>query len=321
MSSAEIRTDAPRHGRAVERRAEEQVLCAILHASSPFGVYALVSSVIVWMVQRKQSRFVAVQALQAFLFQVVAHLPLLILFSVLFAMVSGLMAQAGIIQPYFLFPVDPVTWVFSWLPFFMLAWACPLGGVWAALQLLRGRTYRYPLLGRWAVRWTTRQTLAVQPIPLRTERSADTTNAEAFLAGIAHLSVLVGFGSVLGPVLWASRRNPSRFITEQVFQAALFQLLTAGLSMGVFVIGWGLQTGLFLSGWFGFGQGNLPPIILQNVGPQLFFLLELCWLPLVIGLQLITWVLAMIGAVSAFRGRAFRYPLIGAWLVRYLNHQ
>jgi|GEM_PF-5144722 len=275
----------------IEGQAAERVLCAILHATSPFGLYALISSTLVYMVQRKQSRFVAVQALQAMLFQLFVTIAHVILFSFLFA-----------------------GWLDNFL-FAVLILLYPLVGVWAALWLLGKRNFSYPFLGWWAVNWMESEVMTVQPLPRPTERPDDSANAEAFLAGIAHLSVLAGFGSILGPVLWASRRNPSRFFTEQIFQAAIFELVTRGLNLVVFVAG-GIFTYVFLiAAW----NMNHLPVVVPQEGWQAARLLIAGWVIFLVGFGLITGLITIFAAVSAFRGRALRYPLIGRWLVRYLN--
>jgi hypothetical protein len=48
-----------RVARSLRQRAEEQVVSAILHASSPYFFFAIAASSVVWTQQRARSRFLA----------------------------------------------------------------------------------------------------------------------------------------------------------------------------------------------------------------------------------------------------------------------
>ena len=129
-----------------------------------------------------------------------------------------------------------------------------------------------------------------------------------------HLSLLGGLGPILTPILWAIAVHRSHFLTDQMLQAAFFQLAIAGImlflvsSFGAIVI--------FLR-WF----GDLLPVgvtesITRFLDSPLFFL---CWVGVLGLLMLIAISLAVNAAIRAFRGCKFRYPIVGSWLARYLD--
>lgn len=268
--------------RSQQRRAEEQVVAAVLHASSLLGFIAIIASAAVWSNQRIRSRFLAIQARQAMLFQIVTAIGLLITF-ILFmagfytALFSGLIARTGVSEPELTSALILAAVVGgTTLVFFLIL--LPLTGVWAAIRILRGHNFRYPLLGRLVVNWynqkyDTSMTALSPSIP-----SFNTSEPDTTVAGIAHLGILAGFGPVVAAVLWATTPQHSLKLTFNLMQAALFQMC--------------LMAVIFI----GFCAFPASAILILPLG-----------------------LLSIVAAIRAFAGREVRYPVLGNWLARYLR--
>lgn len=319
--SATWPTIAPsRIAQSLRRRAEEQVVCAILHASSLYGLFALAASSIVWATQRTRSRFMAFQSLQALIFQLFIFLALLVLFALLmagffFAASSGLIARTGVTEPELTaFLIDAAILGFGCIHFFQ--WIFPLWGIWAAVKTLRGRNFRYPILGSLAAHWLVRRPVVIESVPANRESNGESLTGESTLAGLGHLSILGGLSPILVPILWATAKQRSQFLTYHLLQAALFQLLTMGIILTWLFVMLGLP---LLFGWVG---GLLPTAIFTAVTEITASPVFSSGCPGIMGiLVLITGILALVAAIRAFKGKEFHYPVVGSWLANYLNRE
>ncbi len=129
------------------------------------------------------------------------------------------------------------------------------------------------------------------------------SNDEKMLAGFSHLMiVLVVFGWIgiaVALVIWSVKKDRSGFIKQSVKQAIAYQV-TALIILQVLNLLGGHRVVLSLT----HEAGNLG---LQAVG--------LLWALAASGLL----VCGVIGAVVAFRGKRFRYPVIGGFIDNILN--
>ncbi len=266
-----------------QRRAEEQVVAAVLHASSILGFFAIIASASVWFNQRSRSRFLAIQSRQALLFQIITAVGLLITFALFMAgfyvaVFGGLIARTGVSEPE-LTSALIVAAVLGAIAIVFFLIILPLTGVWAAIRILRGHNFQYPILGRLVVNWYNQKYGAGEvSAPYRYATVSHTKGNDTALAGAAHLSILAGFGPIVAAVQWATTPNRSIHLTFNLMQAALFQLCM----MGVLYIG--------------FCAFRVFGILVLAIG-----------------------ILPVIAAIRAFSGKEFRYPLLGNWLARYLG--
>jgi uncharacterized Tic20 family protein len=190
----------------------------------------------------------------------------------------------------------------------------PLWGVWAAVQVLRGRNFRYPILGKLATQWMAIQAAATGAVPAGQPGSREASTNKSTLAGLVHLSLLGGFGPILSPILWATARQRSEFLTSHLLQAALFQLLAVGVILALLFGVLGLPLAFIVLIIF------LPPGIFEPFRR----VLPVPGFPTVcmgmIGLWLLVAdILALTGAIRAFKGNEFHYPIVGGWLACYLE--
>jgi uncharacterized Tic20 family protein len=307
-----------RVGRSLRQRAEEQVVSAILHASSPYVFLAIAASSVVWTQQRARSRFLAFQSLQALLFQLFTFLVILLVFALfaagfLFAAFTGLIARTSVTEPELTaFLINSALLGFGVIHFFMFVF--PLWGVWAAVQVLRGRNFRYPIIGRLATQWMARQIATTGASPARQTGGMEASMNESTLAGLVHLSLLGGFGPILSPILWATARRRSGFLTSHLLQVALVQLLAVGVILAMLFGVLGLPLVFIVLSTF-LPRGIFEPFSRVLPGPGFP---TICMG--MIGLWLLgAGILALAGAIRAFKGKEFHYPMLGGWLARYLE--
>jgi uncharacterized Tic20 family protein len=128
------------------------------------------------------------------------------------------------------------------------------------------------------------------------------SNSDTVLAGVSHLSIF--FAPVILPlIVWLATRNSAPYASRQGKQAFFFHLAFFVVQI-VLIFGW----------IFGF------PLLLLSLGPNVtptaeapFFLSFFgIWL-VYLAVWLIEVIFSIIGAVQAFQGKPFHYPLLG-WL-------
>jgi uncharacterized Tic20 family protein len=282
------------------------------------GLFAPVSSILVFATRRRDSQFLAVQALQAVLFQVTS-LALLgatfLLFGIGFyyAAFSGMIAETGVTNPELTDRLILAGIIGGGLILFF-QWVLPLVGVFAAVRVLAGANFKYPLLGRLASRWGVAHGQLAVPMRGSGAQDGAGSTSDALLAPIAHLLAVIGLAALVNPVIWSFARGAQPRVRFSLLQAAMFDLVVSGLLGFVFFGGFILTVALGVMSQFldptgmGYMQG---PRFDQYFGIALFGLLGLIFL--------VGRLLAVIAAIGEFRGRRFRYPLIGAMAERYLT--
>ncbi|MFT3894155.1 MAG: DUF4870 domain-containing protein [Anaerolineales bacterium] len=294
------------------------MLAAILHMSSAWGFFALISSGIVWAVSRTRSRFLLVQALQAFLFQLSALLGFGVMFLLFmagfyFAAFSGLIARTGVTEPELTRNLI-IAAIIGFTAIFFFRFVFPLAGIWAGIQILRGKSYLYPALGNAVVRYTSRQPFVVQA-----ESSGDKVSNEEndrVIAALGHGAMFAGFSLFLSPILWVTAKKHSPFLTHNLFQASLFQMAVTLVAALFYFIIWGGGALLGMLQFFG---------ILQPTSSAVASAWEwLNYLPFGVGIMIVLCLAAsavcvVIAVVQSFRGKEFTYPLVGKWLLHYMN--
>lgn len=310
---------AARIARSRRQQAEKRVVCAVLHASSIYGLLALVTSAVVWTTQRSLSRSVAFQALQAMLFQGVT---LIMTWSTFFLFMMGFVwtiygrasVSPGINEPG---PTNLTAGALLMMGlgcFWFFQWILPLWGVWAAVRTLRGHSFRYPLVGRLASKWASHQPAVIESWSTHEEANAAPFANEQALAGLVHLSVLIGWSPILAPILWATAKPRSRFLVSHLLQAAIVQLIVTG-SVFTLVFFNGVLT--LLAGLLGrfLPAQTLSTAVREAVNGPAF-----CGLVGILGLIGLTMIVsALVASIQAFKGKEFRYPIVGSRLVKYLD--
>jgi uncharacterized Tic20 family protein len=123
---------------------------------------------------------------------------------------------------------------------------------------------------------------------------------ETLLAGISHLSVF--FAPVILPlIVWLTTRQSSPYASQQAKQAFVFHLFFSAIAL---VAGIGVYAA-FISSIFSFS-----PDLSSNVPALPFAGFFVVWGGLGL-LSLVNIVYSIVGAVHAFQGKPFHYPLLG----------
>jgi hypothetical protein len=139
---------------------EARLLAALAHGSIVIQGLGILIGVVVYVTQREKSRYAALQALQAAVYQFVCMIVIVGLWMVwgIFYAVSWipLISQAQTMPDA---PPPPLFWagLGSMVIPFVIMIVVGLYGLWAAIRVWQGRDFRYILIGRWLERsglWT-----------------------------------------------------------------------------------------------------------------------------------------------------------------------
>lgn len=143
---------------------EEQYVAALCHLSLLVPLMGLSVPLVVWLTLRKESAFLRFQALQALTYQAVGMLAqflfsglqaaipfVFFLFIIVLAVISSAVQSSAIVGVGLV-----ITFILLWGGMLLFLILQGIGGLiylvlgfWGALQLIRGRAFRYPLLGKW----------------------------------------------------------------------------------------------------------------------------------------------------------------------------
>jgi len=299
-------------------RKEHQFVAALLHAIGPMGLFAPVSSILVYTTRRHESRFLAVQALQAGLFQVTSLALLgatflLFMIGFYYSAFSGMIAQTGVTNPELTNRLILAGIVGGGLIFFF-QWLFPLVGLYAAVRVLLGANFKYPLIGRLAARWGAPDHQSALPKVGSASRHDASVTSDALLSPIAHILVVFGLAAVVNPVIWSFAGGAQPRVRFSLLQAAMFDLVVQGLLAFVF---FGVFILTVLLGLFGQSIDPQGMRFLPIAGIDQYF--DIAFFGLLAAIFIIARLLAVIAAISEFRGKRFRYPIIGPMLERYLT--
>ena len=131
---------------------DEKLMGALPH------LFGLLVAVVVWMLQKDKSRFVKFQALQALAFDVIVMIAMGLVFSCLFGvMFLGMFGSIFMTAKTASSPdaMGPLFFLPFMLPFTTFACIFPFSflllvlRIIAAVSILNGRNYHYPILGNW----------------------------------------------------------------------------------------------------------------------------------------------------------------------------
>jgi uncharacterized Tic20 family protein len=121
-------------------------------------VFGPLAAIIVWAIQKDKSRFVKFQALQALAFDVIVAVIMgaffFCIFGVVFLGMSGSMfavmnnpSSVNEVTPFFFLPFMFPFMIFGCI--FPFSFALMVVRIIAAISILNGRNYHYPVIGKW----------------------------------------------------------------------------------------------------------------------------------------------------------------------------
>ena len=150
----------------VNEKHEEDWVAGICHSSAIVMIWGMILPLAVWLTQKERSARLRFQALQAFLFQLVALLIYIFAFIFLFGMIVLILVVAGSMNSPTGISSDTVLILFIAV-FLLMLFLCVLllalptyhlFALIAWLRVTKGREYRYPLLGKVIEKWLGRKT-------------------------------------------------------------------------------------------------------------------------------------------------------------------
>ncbi len=120
---------------------------------------------------------------------------------------------------------------------------------------------------------------------------------------LSHLSILIPNVGVLAPVIiWLTNKEKSRFVRFNALQAIFFQLIFLALMMVFMFVGIILVLVAIAIPWT-----NLS----SNAEPGILFLLSMIFMFMYFPLWLIFSIYAVVASLKSFKGKIFRYAIIG----------
>lgn len=137
--------------------------------------------------------------------------------------------------------------------------------------------------------------------------STNPSTEERLMAFLAHAAVVVfGAGILVGVFIWLTQKEKAAYASNQGLQAAVFQTIGMIVTMALWVV-WGIFYALT---WIPFVQN---PELLDGPPPPIFWIGMISMVvPLLV---MLVWSLyGLWGALQSFRGRDFRYAMIGKLL-------
>jgi uncharacterized Tic20 family protein len=141
------------------------------------------------------------------------------------------------------------------------------------------------------------------------------TEDERVLAALSHASIVANIVNLAGMIatalIWTMQRERSRFVRAHALQSLIYQ--GAVLLISVFMLlAWGLCMVLSLLPVF------LKPELYQVSSPPRSFWFALFGLSVPIGFGILATIYGLYGAYQVYRGRPFRYPIVGRLVRREL---
>ena len=151
-----------------------------------------------------------------------------------------------------------------------------------------------------------------------TEQPLAPTSDESIMAAISHF-----FGFLVALIVWVTQKDKSRFVRFQAIQALAFDLLVSVITF--------LLVGCLMALTFGamtVGMSGMAFTVNQNepsTGLVSLFITLMTAVPflipcIVFPLTGIVFVARLIASIQTFQGQDFRYPWLGKWVERYLEH-
>ncbi len=293
---------------------EEKVLAALAHGSVLFAWFGPIVPTILWITQRKKSKYVRFHALQAMGYQALAFwgwiLGVIAVFIGMFGVIffAALVLDTNQIEST---AFQVFLQFFMMLSIFGLWGLFFLGGLAGAVFCMMGRQFRYPILGPW----------------LKAKLFGDQVTDEEFeqwedawVGGICHLTAVQQMFGIMTPlIVWFTQKERSVKLRLQALQAAFYQLVamiayvlaSAGSLVFFFVL---MASVVIVAG----GREGSNESVYNIAGGVLLllvlgmFLVEL----LAFFLTPLYYLLAGVGAIRTMRGHEFRYPILGRVLAR-----
>ena len=284
---------------------EERVWAVLSHLSAlAFGMGILLP-VIGWSEQRRKSKYIAFQCLQALGYQslgytvwILSYLLAMIILIIIFAIAIATMEQnrsgretaAGIWAAIFIGSVIGLFGVYLLLP------------VVATIACALGKDFRYPLMGNRLAKY-----LGYNTTDDSTTLSEE--HEDRWVAAMGHFSVIIPLWGILAPITaWILQGKRSLFLKFQSIQTTVYQAL-----VNIIYIGAGL---VYLFGALVFtlmtgGGGDLSQSSPTGMLGLLIFGLSLLFASVIFLLIPLFHILGQWAGYRVLKGDDYHYPVVG----------
>lgn len=286
---------------------EERILAILAHLAALVHGLGLPLPALLWAEQRKNSRYVAFQTLQAYAFQSLGYtlwaLTVLALAVLLLLGVTIIHAIAPIGTE----AANGLLFVFS-IGVMGLFMIYNLLAIVAAIACAMGRDFRFPLLGGRLAKYIAYDP-AFPDIPL------NQTHEERFAVAMGHFAVIFPFYGLLGPLgLWMTEGKRSAFLRFHSAQTVAYQAVGSVLYTALHLIPIVLILP-FMIAVFSFGAGPAADWI--NPVTAVMALVGLCMLAVGVLLGPLYHILGQWAGLQTLLGRDFNYPLFARLAARW----
>lgn len=285
---------------------EERILAVLAHLAALVHGLGLPLPALLWAEQRKNSRYVAFQTLQAYAFQSLGYtlwaltvlaLAVLLLLGV---MIINAVAPIGMEAANGLFFVFSIGVAGLFMVYNLLA-------IVAALACAFGRDFRFPILGGRLAKY-----IAYDPdspdIPL------NQTHEERFAVAMGHFAVIFPFYGLLGPLgLWITEGKRSALLRFHSSQTVAYQAVGSVLYTALHLIPLVLILP-FMIAVLSFGAG--PAGEWANPLTAVMALAGLCMLAVGVTLGPLYHILGQWAGLQTLLGRNFNYPIFARLAAR-----
>ena len=144
------------------------------------------------------------------------------------------------------------------------------------------------------------------------------TQSDKIMVALAHVSALLPFMGVIAPiVIWATQKDKSEFVAFQALQAVAYQLLM--------ILAWFVGMGCYMLSFFSMfltfpltGSSSDVDPTASPIFMVVFLIPFIIFGAIFIGGAAFI-IYGLVGAISTFQGKDFRYLLIGNRLANYLR--
>jgi uncharacterized Tic20 family protein len=294
---------------------EERIWAAVAHGSVLFFFLGPIVSILVWVTQRRKSKYASFQALQALGFQI-GSFWLWMLFAILMPFV--LLAVSILIVVFMAesdFDADLLGMGMSvgiMVLVFGLWGIVGLEGLVAAIACALGHEYRYPILGR----------RLENHLASGDESALDETKEDCWVAAMGHAGgIFLIFGAILPLLAWFTQKERSACLRFQALQAAAFQ----GIATVLYFVGYilymlayfAMMVVMFLG--MAFFENSQAGGAVVGIAMILFLLVMGLFSLAYLVLGPLYLVFLAIATVKTARGEEYRLPLLGKWLARRLE--
>lgn len=294
--------------------AEERIWSVLAHLSAlAFGMGILLP-IIGWSEQRRKSKYVSFQCLQALGYQSLGFTVWLLAYLVLFIAILIVMIIMSFQAENAGRPFEPTEG-----PFMASIYIIALGfvaiyvslPVVASIACVRGRDFRYPIMGDRLAKYLGHQQANDEASDFTEERE------ERWVVAMGHFAAIILLWGLIAPfttwILWGKR---NAFLKFQSIQTLVFQAGVTVLYFGaIFIYMIGFVAFIAATGLAGVPTDGLPAglislaifIIFSLIALALFMLVPLCH------------ILGQWAGYRVLKGEAYRYPILGKLVERWLQ--